>query len=173
MAKKLSNVSFITGIEGFSRKLALRRETCIDKIGIKGDGATTLYSDANLVIPGNDYLGVTEREVNVIGVGKVKRHTLFIRKAQDYVMPTTAQNDQRNNFSDVMKWVYAAQHDLTVISANQAKFVAAVNDLTKKINGVSAYGYQSMAGWMRGVAFGMLRAGQTLPQNHQLPDWDA
>lgn len=166
MSKKLGNVSLIPAVEGISRKLALRRETCTQKTlqrGIQGE----------IVIPGHTYMGVISKSVNVIGYGSANRVNLFMRKSTILSPATAGQVQTRSYFAAARRWVVDAQEDLSVLTANQAKFVAAVNDLSKTIKGISARGYQSMNGWMMGIAFAILKDGEELPSNHALPAFDA
>lgn len=168
MAKRLSNVLLMPAVEGISRKLALRRETCINKvITVGGDEKT-----AQIIIPGHTYMGVVNRTKNVIGYGSVSTNRLFMRKPIAAQALTQAQSQVRINFTRAKAWVDAAMKDLAVIASNQAKFVAAKNDLTKTIEEVSAAGYQGQRGWMMGVAYA-LQAADKLPQDHNLPAFDA
>lgn len=168
MAKKISNVSFMPAIEGISRKLALRRETCINKdVNVGGQPAN------KKVIPGQTYMGVVTRPVNIIGVGTVQRSTLFMRKPMNAPVATSATLLRRVNFAKAKIWVDAAMQSLEVVSANMAKFIAAKADLSKTIKGVSARGYQSERGWMFAIAYAILKQGGQLPQNYALPEFDA
>lgn len=169
MAKKLSNVVLMPAVEGISRKIALRRETCIEKSVNVGDLGSP--QDA-MKIPGNTYMGIVSRLRNVNGVGQVRQNFLFVRKSIVATPLTAEQLDQRAYFSAGIKWVNAAWYDLNAITVNQQRYEAAKADFTKKIEGVSAYGYQNMRGWMKAIAI-RLKAADKLPQNHILPDFDA
>lgn len=169
MAKKLSNVVLMPAVEGISRKLALRRETCIEKsVNVGNLGGA---QDA-VKIPGTTYMGIVSRLRNVNGVGQVRQNFLFVRKSIVAPMLTSEQLDQRAYFSAGVKWVKDAWTDLNAITDNQMKYEAARADFTKKIEGVSAYGYQNMRGWMTAIAIRLKAAGK-LPQNHILPAFDA
>lgn len=173
MAKLISNVVLMPAVEGISRKLALRRETCTEHLFVKGGGEAGGSETNTHLVPGNTYMGIVSTVKNVIGIGDVRVNNLFMRKSTKLPVITSAQLDARQNFIDVNAWVLAAKSDLMAITQNQAKFRAAKADLSKTISGVSAYGYQGMTGWMKGVCFGILRAGGTLPQDHNLPAFDA
>lgn len=164
--KKISNVDLMPAVDGISRKLALRRETCYDKSISKGGD-----SNKQIVIPGHTYMGVITKDINIIGYGSTKRVRLFMRKPMNAPAATADQFAQRAAFIIGLAWTNAALKDLTVISANQQKFLAARNDLTKTINGVSAAGYQSMKGWMSAVAIS-LEKDHILPETHALPNFD-
>lgn len=166
MAKKLSNVVLMPAVEGISRKIALRRETCIKK-----DVAVGLLNNVK-EIPGTTYMGVVSRMRNVNGVGQVRQNFLFVRKSTQEPMLTSEQIDQRANFAAGVQWVKAAWSDLNAITTNQLRYKAAREDYSKKIEGVSAYGYQNMRGWMSAIAIRLKAAGK-LPETHVLPEFDA
>lgn len=168
MAKKMSNVSFMPAIEGISRKLALRRETCVNK-----DVEVGLRPGNKKIIPGQTYMGVVTRPVNVIGVGTVQRSTLFMRKPMNKAVETTAVLKRRVDFAYASDWAKNAMTSLEVASANQQKFLTAKDDFTKKIKGISAYGYQSPRGWYFAIAYAIRKENGVLPQNYALPEFDA
>lgn len=165
--KKISNVDLMPAVDGISRKLALRREKCYNEtINKGGDG------NKQIVIPGHTYMGVTSKDVRIIGYGTVKRVRLFMRKPMDAPVATADQFAQRGHFSIGVGWTNAALKDLTVISANSAKFLAAMQDTSKTIAGISAAGYQTMRGWMSAIAIALDAEGH-LPETHALPEFDA
>lgn len=166
MAKKLSNVVLMPAVEGISRKIALRRETCIKK-----DVAVGHLNNVK-EIPGTTYMGLVSRMRNVNGVGQVRQNFLFVRKSTQAPMLTSEQIDQRANFAAGVQWVKAAWSDLSAITTNQLRYKAAREDYSKKIEGVSAYGYQNMRGWMSAIAIRLKAAGK-LPETHVLPEFDA
>ena len=168
MAKKMSNVSFMPAIEGISRKLALRRETCINK-----DVEVGLRPGNKKVVPGQTYMGVVTRPVNVIGVGTIQRSTLFMRKPMNATVADNATLKRRTDFAYASDWAKNAMTSLEVASANTAKFLAAKEDFSKKIKGISAYGYQSPRGWYFAIAYAIRKDSGVLPQNYALPDFDA
>lgn len=165
--KKISNVDLMPAVDGISRKLALRRETCYDKSIAKGGD-----ENKKIVIPGNTYMGVITKDVRLIGYGTVKRVRLFMRKPMTEPSPTQEQSFRRTYFTQGTQWTRDALKDLTVIAANQRKFLDATKDLTKTIAGISAAGYQNMRGWMSAIAI-QLAADSKLPTTHALPDFDA
>lgn len=170
MAKKLSNVQLAFAVEGISRKLALRRETCIEKsvnVGHLGN-----FPEDNMKIPGHTYMGIVSRMRNVNGIGQVRQNYLFIRKSIVATPLTSEQLDQRAYFSAGIKWVKAAWVDLNAITQNQMRYKAAHEDFSKTIEGVSAYGYKNMRGWMSAIAI-RLKAADKLPATHVLPEFDA
>lgn len=170
MAKKLSNVVLMPAVEGISRKLALRRETCIEKSVNIGDLGTP--QDA-MKIPGTTYMGIVSRLRNVNGIGQVRQNFLFIRKSTEALPLTADQRDQRAYFAAGIKWVKEAWSDLSAITDNQIRYEAARADFTKKIAGVSAYGYKNMRGWMTAIAIRLKAAGKLPTDSHVLPNFDA
>lgn len=168
MAKKMSNVSFMPAIEGISRKLALRRETCINK-----DVEVGLRPGNKKVIPGQTYMGVVTRPVNVVGVGTVQRSTLFMRKPMNKPVETAAVLKRRVDFAYASEWAKGAMESLEVVAANQQKFLTAKEDFSKKIKGISAFGYQSPRGWYFAIAYAIRKDNGSLPENYALPNFDA
>lgn len=170
MAKKLSNVQLAFAVEGISRKLALRRETCIEKAVNVGGLRNT---PDQMKIPGHTYMGIVSRMRNVNGIGQVRQNFLFIRKSMVAAPLTSEQLDQRAYFGAGVKWVKDAWSDLNAITQNQQRYKAAREDFSKTIEGVSAYGYKNMRGWMSAIAI-RLKAADKLPaSSHVLPDFDA
>ena len=162
--KKISNVSFMPAVTGISRKLALRREKCYNVTIPKGN-------QMGIALPGKTYMGVVSKEVGIIGYGTVTRTTLFMRTPMNRPADTTAQLEHRSAFAAGVQWANAAILDLSSLAQNQQKFLVARQDLSKRIEGISALGYQSFRGWMQGVAIALAKADK-LPQTHLLPDWD-
>lgn len=167
MAKKLSNVAFMPAIESISRKLALRRETCTNKLIQNND-----EGGRQVIIPGHTYMGVSAQQVGVIGYGTVTKHTLFIRKPIDPKELTANQVTSRARFMKAVNWAREAYQDLSTIAANQNKFLVARKDFSKTIGGVSAVGYQTFRGWMCGVVYELDKQ-NNFPQTHALPEFDA
>lgn len=171
MQKVSGNVTFITGIEGISRKLALRKKTCTDKV--VGNYGASIESGHPVKVEGTTYLGVVSRKRMVLGkTGFVNQSYLFLRKP---IIAKTATEDQlavRVKFVAINAWVNAALKDLQAINFNQEQFIKCVNDLSKGCAGVGVSGFQNMRGWMKGVAsamYGDYSDPQALPENHKIP----
>lgn len=165
--KKMSNVNFVVGIEGVSRKFARRMDTAVNKLYTPGLAGLRV-SDATKVIPGVSYFGNMSRSVNVFGIGNVTRNNFFVRKPYNAKAATQAQIEVRENLTAAKRWVDAAMKDLTSITQNQQTFLTCRDDFSKKVWGVSVFGYQSMTGWMMGCAMAKLKSGGELPTNHLL-----
>ena len=169
-AKNLSNVTLIPAVEGISRKLALRRESCYGKsvshMGYVGSTKVTA--------PGTTYMGVINQQKNIIGIGKVSTNHLFMRRASLAPESSDAQITVRHNFAVAAAWAKNAATSLSALSTNQARFFAAKADLSKTVAGVSAAGFQKFRGWLFGIAMALQQDPEaTLPSNYQVPDFDA
>lgn len=166
MAKKLSNISFMPAVDGISRKLALRKETCTDKVLINGGGK-------EVIIPGVTYMGASVRKVSINGYGPVSKNILFMRKPMAQRVADAAELERRARFTGAVRWAAAALNDLSTIEANDAKYSQARADLRKTIAGVSASGYESINGWMMAIAYAYSLQHDAFPSGTSLPAFDA
>lgn len=163
MAKGIkNNIAFMPVVDSISRKFALRREKCTDHFDNR----------SGLKIQGVAYMGASVRHRYIAGIGSVAENVFFMRKREGVRVPTQADLERREYFSQASAWTNAALKDLTAITANQQKWAQARNDFSKTIKGVGAAGY-NQKGWMFAIAYAMVKAGETLPTNHQLPAFDA
>lgn len=156
--KKLSNITFITGVESISRKFALRAVKCTTHTNQQGQKYTPVYIGAACRM--KPFRGTT-----------VKMNYLFLRQNARTSPLTEDELTVREHFRDSSRWVAAAMEDLSAVTGNQTKFVDSKYH-GKRIKGVSAVDY-GMRGWMFAIAMAMLGDDETLPQNHQLPAFDA
>lgn len=168
-AKKVSNVTFMPAVEGISRKWALRRETCTPTVYNRMAGMGT----TGINIPGKTYMGSTQRVINYNGLGPVQKNTFFMRRPMAAQRLTQTQTEKRNYFSAAAAWTKAAMNDITAIASNRPKYNAAKADYSLGIKGVNAYGYSSMRNWMFAIAYQIQQQGDSLPQDHILPNFDA
>ena len=153
-------IAFTPIVEEINRKFALRKETCSQKtVGKK------------ILVP-KGYMGSATRTHHVAGYGAVRVPYFFFRKNPLPKTYSTAQTNVRSYFSYASKWVAAMMQDLMVVASNQAKWIAAKNDLTKTIKGVSAAGYESFRSWSFAIAFAVRQDGESL-DTHELPNFDA
>ena len=166
MAKKLSTISYNPMVDGVSRKFARRADTCTPRTIIKSSGS-------DVVIPGFTYMGGSQRTVTILGSGPITKQVMFFRRPMAKPIPTSEQMVNRTNFSEASKWGYNAMHNLSVLSQNRAKINEMLADTSKRIKGLSPKGYQSYAGFCKAVAYAILAAEETLPQNYALPAFDA
>lgn len=166
MAKKLSTISFMPAVDGVSRKFALRKETCTTKELSRGNSA--------LKIPGVAYMGASVRNVSVVGYGPVQKNVLFFRRPMPMFRPTARQLEVQATFQQVNQWVNAAMQDISAVTTNMQRWRDAKADLSKTISGISASGYQSINGWMKGVVTAYIAAHEgSTPSGHTLPNFDA
>lgn len=153
-------------VEGVSRKLALRKETCTDKVILHPGGKEVL-------IPGVTYMGASVRKVNIAGYGPVSKNILFMRKPMAQRVADSAELERRARFTGAVQWAATACSTLSTIEANEAKWNQARADISKTIAGVSASGYESMSGWMMAVAYAYSLQHDAFPTGTSLPAFDA
>lgn len=171
MTKKVNgNVTFITGIEGISRKIALRKDTCVDKI--IGVASAKVAAGAGVLVQGTRYLGVVSRKRMVLGHGEVPQSYLFMRTNKARTIATEQELLIRTKFTAINQWVATAWKNLNAIAHNQEQFLACKADLSKSCAGVGVSGFSNMRHWMTAVAsaiYGDYEEPQTLPQDYKLP----
>lgn len=124
-------------------------------------------------LPVARYMGGASTQGYVIGHGSFIKNYMFFRQFARTTQPNAQELANRERFTEANAWQRAAYKDLNAISVNQLRFIEATKDGSKTIEGVSAFGYTGMRGWMRGVAYALLKAGKELPANHILPEFDA
>lgn len=166
MAKRFSTIGLSPMVESVNRKFARRIDTSYNKRVPKG-----LDGNNNISIPGNTFMGCSTRDVNIIGVGNVKKHIMFFHRPMNEPVLTSSQLTNRTNFSDVSQWEVERVKDLSVISNDRQKFLEAKADFSKRIKGVSAYGYEGMRGWLFAIGMAYKKAGDDLPSGAF--SWDA
>lgn len=175
--KKLSNISFDPVVQQINRKFATRKTTCTNKYYVKGDsngaGDQPTPSASNVVIPGTRYMGAYGRTVRITGVGLVQKNTFFMRNPMQAAQPSANAMAARARFAQAAIWTNAGWDDLAAFNVNQKRFVDSKDDKSKTIAGKANVGYQSMRGYIRGMAYAILASGSELPTNHQLPEFDA
>lgn len=169
MGRKLSTISYHPMVTGISRKFATSDQKCVNRTIRKGSGA-------EVKIPGVSFMGAQVRNVTLNGHGNVQKNIMFFRKPIARILPSERQHIVRTSFCLAIIWAKETMEDLSVLTANAAKYETAKADFSKKIHGVSAEGYESMYGWVRAVAFAIRYDDGTgrgqLPSDHNLPAWD-
>lgn len=143
-------------IESIDRKLALRREKA---------GSQTIQSGTNshkVFIPGVKYMGGFTRTYSVCtGSGKLEAiqvQYMNVRKFGRKTPPSVAEITLRNNFRTVSQGVAELMKDLTQVTTMQQKYLAALADVSKRMNGVSVKGYASIRQWVFAVQYAGLKA---------------
>lgn len=160
MAKKVSNITFMPVVESISRKFALRKETC----SLKGSdqGQTNVFS----------YMGSGTRRKKFNGT-VITQNYFFMRKNARLTQPSSSELDARAAFTAGHAWALAAKSDLMAITQNQIKYKESnASGGSKRIKGLWAGDY-TVFGWLCAIAIKMANAGETLPQDHILPAFDA
>lgn len=147
-------------VESISRKFVPRKVKCVNQ------------TIGSYDVPGKRYMGSYAKKGNLNGYGPITKNIFFMRDPMSLVAPTQEDLQRRARFSAANTWANAAWKDLAAITQNQLKYKQAKDDFTLTISGVSAYGYQTMIGWMKAIAYKILEGGGELPSNHQLPNFD-
>lgn len=172
--RKISNIQFDPVVQQINRKFVTRKTTCVNKYVTRGAmTSSTPLSSSNMVIPGARYMGAYGRTVNLTGIGAVLKNTFFMRNPMAARLPSQNELDTRARFAQANEWTRDALEDLAAIAHNNALFIQAQKSPNATIKGVACVGYQSQRGWICAIAFAILKAGETLPVNHQLPGFDA
>ena len=175
--KKLSNIAFDPVVQQINRKFATRKTTCTNKYYQKGDpngaGDQKPSAGSAVVIPGTRYMGAYGRAVRITGVGLVLKNTFFMRNPMQAAQPSSNALAARARFAQAANWAREAMEDLGAITVNQVRFIESKDDKSKTIKGKANVGYQTVKGYVAGMAYGILAAGEELPTNHQLPAFDA
>lgn len=172
--RKVSNIQFDPVVQQINRKFVTRKTTCVNRYVKRGGSASaTPLAGSNMVIPGARYMGAYGRTVNLTGIGSVIKNTFFMRNPMVQRLPTESMLNTRTWFAQANQWTRDALEDLAAIAHNNALFIQAQKAPNATIKGVTCVGYQSQRGWICAIAFAMLKAGETLPVNHQLPGFDA
>lgn len=160
MAKQISNITFMPVVESISRKFALRRETCSKKSNTQGQ--VNVFT----------YMGSGTRTKKFNG-GVINANYFFMRKYARQSPISSAETDARAYFINGNAWMRAAFTDLMAITNIQLKYKESnASGGSKRIKGLWAGDY-TVKGWVAAIAIKMLHDGETLPQDHSLPNWDA
>lgn len=170
MAKILSNIGYTLPIEKVSRKFARRVDTASSKVASTNN---TGLGVRTIKLPVRSWMGASSKEVNIFGYGIHTRNSFIVRTKGRSTVALADELAARAAFTKASKWVTAAMKDLMAINANQSRFLNATADLSKRVKGVSAQGYQTMRGWMFAIAIAIQNASETLPNDHLIPDFDA
>lgn len=152
MAKNVkSTINYMTGIEGVSRKFALRRNTCTNKK--VGDVRGGLHK----IIGPTKFFGGSVRTTYISGFGKVQKNYMFMRLiAQDTTGKSALVLHIRTAFAEASKSKSVIMNDLSQIATLTANWKIADADHSKLMEGVSAAGYD-MPGWVFAIQFARLK----------------
>lgn len=100
----------------------------------------------------NYYMGGGTRVNNYAGIGPVSKNYMFFRKFASSVSPTPEQDQLRVFFGLAASARAFILKDLTQISSVNNLYKQAMEDKSKRINGISAYG-RSFKGWVFAVCY--------------------
>ena len=148
MSVKLkANVQYINAIETIRRKFVPRKV----KVVSVAAGQVAKVGPATLDTQGG-FMGGAQRVSWRGGLGECTRNFLFIKTEGRTSALKSHELDMRTYFSRAVKGKNAIFKDLSQISRVQSMWAAAREDLTLKINGVSAKGY-TFKGWVMAVQY--------------------
>lgn len=125
-------ITYITGVEGVSRKFALRHEI------------------AGKTIPA--FIGGMVRKRNLAGIGIVAKNFMFVRKNYFSSSPSEEQMNVRALFSRAAKAAAVILKDVQQLVQSQALYREGQTDYSKTIAGISVFG-NTYIGWIRKVTF--------------------
>lgn len=164
--KKLSKIGYMNPVEQISRKFVPRHMTsrAAQSSSLPGPG---------YILPKVKWFGAAVQERKVQGYGTVTKNIFVCRQYSRESLPKAPELMNRGNFAVAQKWTTLAFKDLMAQGTNIQRWLDAINDFSKTIEGVSAKGYQSTRGWVFAVAMAILGGGGTLPADHILPAFDA
>lgn len=162
--KKLSKIGYMNPVEQISRKFVPRHMT--------SRASTTIPVGPGYILPKVKWFGAAVQERKVQGYGIVTKNIFVCRQYGRTSLAQAAELANRTRFAAANAWAIAAFKDLMAQATNIQRWVDAVNDFSKTIEGVSAKGYQTTRGWVTAVAMAILDAGSTLPADHVLPNFD-
>lgn len=163
--KKLSKIGYMNPVEQISRKFVPRHMT--------SRAASSALPGPGYILPKVKWFGAAVQERKVQGYGIVTKNIFVCRQ---YGRTSLAQAEElmnRVNFVLANQWAVLAFKDLMAQATNIDRWDEAINNFQKTIKGVSAKGYQTTRGWVVAIAMEMLKKGETLPENHILPAFDA
>ena len=125
-------ITYLTGVEGVSRKFALRKEIAGKNIAC--------------------FLGGMVRKSSKVGIGTISKNFMFVRKNYFSTSPTEEQITLRGYFSRASKAAAYIQKDLSQITSIQTLFLAGKANYSKLMEGISVYGH-SFRGWVWAVTY--------------------
>ena len=136
-----ANIGYQPIVEEVSRKFVPRKETCTagGKVG-----------PAEVAASG--WMGGAVRKSYRAGLGACTRNYLVIRANARESVTSQKELDARVRFADAANGRNHIMRDLGQITKVQELYVAAKDDRSKVINGVSAEGY-TMQGWIMSVQY--------------------
>lgn len=158
-------IGYMPVVDQINRKFTLRKNKC-SKIDLLTNGLK-----ARVQLEPQKFMGGMTTTKYRAGVGDVRRNGLFVRENARTTEPTQAELTQRMNFSEVSTGVRSILKDLNQITQVQQKWMVAKDDRTKRLNGVSAYGY-TFRGWIFAVQFAGIKDNPSYSVGTFPANWD-
>lgn len=168
--KKMSKIGYMNPVESISRKFVPRHMT---SRAINANGSKGVPAGPGYILPKVKWLGAAVQERKVQGYGTVTKNIFVCRQFGRESLPQAGELTNRSNFTMATAWANLAFKDLMAQGTNIQRWLQAIDNFDKRIEGVSAKGYQTTKGWCVAVAMALLGAGKTLPTDHVLPAFDA
>lgn len=163
--KKLSKIGYMNPVEQISRKFVPRHMT-------SRAAESSALPGPDYILPKVKWFGAAVQERKVAGYGYVTKNIFVCRQYGRTSLAQARELSNRSNFVIANRWAVAAFKDLMAQATNIQRWIDAINDFSKTIEGVSAKGYQTTRGWVVAVAMKILASGDTLPADHILPAFD-
>ena len=163
--KKLSKIGYMSPVEQISRKFVPRHMT-------SRAAESSALPGPDYILPKVKWFGAAVQERKVAGYGYVTKNIFVCRQYGRTSLAQARELSNRSNFVIANRWAVAAFKDLMAQATNIQRWIDAINDFSKTIEGVSAKGYQTTRGWVVAVAMKILASGDTLPADHILPAFD-
>lgn len=157
-----ANIGYQPIVEEVSRKFVPRKETC-----------SAGGSFGPVVVESKGWMGGAVRKSYRAGLGACTRNYLVVRANARETAESQDELTARVRFTDAVKGRNHIMKDMMQVIRVQDLYVAAKDDPSKVINGVSAAGY-TMLGWIMSVQYkGLEKAAEagttydanTFPQN--------
>ena len=168
--KKLSKIGYMNPVEQISRKFVPRHMT---SRAANANGSKGIPVGPGYILPKVKWFGAAVQERKVAGYGTVTKNIFVCRQYGRESLPQASELMNRTYFAQAKKWSDLAFKDLMAQATNIQRWMDAIGDFNKRIQGVSAKGYQTTKGWYFAVAMALLNDGETLPADHVLPNFDA
>lgn len=142
MAKYIKgNISFTPVVEQINRKFCIKAKTCAAPVKI---GPVETQS--------NYWMGAATRVTGRGHIGRVSKNYLIFRENARQTPVLTDEIQRRVLFATAAAGRNHILHDLSQLTRVQTMFNQADADMTKTVNGVSAYGY-TLNGWVMAVQY--------------------
>lgn len=147
MIELKNNINFMPAVESMSRKFVPRKETCGNKtVGKK-------------LIKGKGWIGSAVRQGYAAGYGPYSKNFVVIRKHARTSALSTDEMQAQSYFSMAAKILYRQKRDLAQQGNLRDMWLAAREDTTKTVKGISAAGYD-FNGWIFAVDYKRLKGGE-------------